>query len=575
VKLARWLLPGFTFLLAGVVTLWEFDQRTSPGPLHPAHAARTELGGNAGCRRCHGSGEQGIDAAACGKCHAAVLARVGSGRGLHGSAEASACADCHGEHHGAETRLLDARSFARAGVVDVAAYDHSDLPGFALTGQHRGLACRRCHPAADDLDPPAARYLGLTAACAGCHADPHHGAYGSGCAECHGQEHAFRDVPGFGHAVLPLRGGHAAVRCAGCHAENTERAVAALRQDPRPARTCDQCHRNPHLPEKVTLAPAALLLTQSGDCARCHRATAWDEARPTAAEHARLGFPLRRAHAGVECGACHGGPGSAPAYAGAAPSVDACGSCHGHPHRPELVRQATVTSGVGGGCAGCHSDAHLRFAEGTIGLAQHAFAGFALTAPHAGIACAKCHAGATTAERFPGRAPADCRACHRDVHRGQFDHEPRYGQCTACHEAARFSPHTFDVEAHARTAFALTGAHAAVGCTRCHAEVADGARMFHGTARACAACHDDPHVGQFAAGGRTDCARCHTTTSFTSSTFDHGRDSRFVLDATHRALACGQCHATMEVGGRRVRKYKPLGTLCGDCHVLDPARRRR
>lgn len=583
-RVSHWVVPLLTLALAGAVTFWEFDQRAAPGPLHPAHESRVELHGVAGCRHCHGSGADAVDAGACGVCHVAVLAQLGTERGIHGSlpeSQARTCAACHSEHHGAGTRLLGAHSFALAGVPDVARYDHAQIPGFGLSGRHDRLACSDCHPHAADASAPPARYLGLTQACTGCHEDPHRGRFGVGCAECHGQEGAFRAAPAFRHDALPLRDGHAAVACASCHVEGGAHGVAALRTTPQPARACDRCHQDPHAAasgvDSLSNSLPSLRRVDTHDCARCHTATRWRDGAVTATTHAELGF--------------------------------------------------------------------------------------ALTAPHDDVACAKCHAGESRAERFPGRAPTDCRACHRDPHAGQFDHEPRYGQCTACHASERFTPPSFDLTAHARTSFPLTGAHEGVGCTLCHGSMRGDARMFHGTAQACAACHRDvhagafdragaprevagrrgcarchgteaftpvtagafdhgawtghalvgaharldctlchersatstaggrrlgpaagracadchadPHLAQFAVGGRTDCARCHGETSFSGSHFDHQRDSAFTLDETHRGLACVQCHRPTVVGGRRVVKYKPLGVRCGDCHVLDNGKVRR
>jgi hypothetical protein len=87
----------------------------------------------------------------------------------------------------------------------------------------------------------------------------------------------------------------------------------------------------------------------------------------------------------------------------------------------------------------------------------------------------------------------------------------------------------------------------------------------------CADCHADPHVGQFASAGRTDCARCHTNTNaFDVPGFDHAKDTRFALDAQHARLACSACHHTTQLpGGLTTVRYKPLGTACIDCHAAE------
>lgn len=643
-KAARWLLP-LVSLLVVVWLSWPHlrGAGTGPGPLHPAHAAVPALAGGAACEACHRPGA-GIDENGCLRCHEAIDRQRASGAGLHGALGAAVlarCERCHSEHHGDVVPLLAPHAFPRAGVADPQRYDHAHVP-FALAGVHRDLACTRCHPHADDAAPPAGgRFLGLSQQCTACHADEHRGAFGGDCAACHGQERAFRDAPGFTHRGLPLAGAHARVACTICHPAGSVHDLAVAPATPPPARGCRDCHADPHGGAGV---PTALRLPDAADCARCHAATAWRDARPDAAAHARLGFPLLGAHANANCASCHGDARATPRWTGTAPASDDCAACHAHAHGDALL--------AAGACAGCHAAGDATFAAGRITPAQHAAAGFPLAPPHAAVDCARCHAGATHGERFPGRDAADCRACHADPHDRQFDDQPAWRQCTACHAPTHFQPHAFGPAAHAATAFPLDGAHAAVGCSGCHRDVQQGVRRFHGTTAACAdchadvhrgvfdrpgrpraldgrsgcarchdpaawapvartfehglwtgyelvgahqrvacaschpgqavapgagrlgpaagtdctACHADPHLGQFARDGRTECARCHGATSWGELQFDHQRDSRFPLDATHRALPCSACHRGLDVGGRTVVRWRPLGHACGDCH---------
>jgi hypothetical protein len=207
-------------------------------------------------------------------------------------------------------------------------------------------------------------------------------------------------------------------------------------------------------------------------------------------------------------------------------------------------------------------------------LAQHALTGFALSAPHTKVECAQCHKGTDYAQRYPGRASGDCRACHQDTHRGQFDHDPRYAQCTACHVPTTFRPHAFDLAAHERTPFPLTGSHQAVACQLCHKEeLAPNVRAFHGQKGACSDCHVDVHHGKFdaagrpvAVGGRTGCQRCHDTQAFTPvATFDHRLWTGYPLEGAHQRVECTGCHAPQTQGGER-RLGPPAGTRCADCH---------
>ena len=96
----------------------------------------------------------------------------------------------------------------------------------------------------------------------------------------------------------------------------------------------------------------------------------------------------------------------------------------------------------------------------------------------------------------------------------------------------------------------------------------------------CADCHADPHRGQFERLGRTDCARCHkSTTQFGTLSFRHNLDSRFQLGDQHAKVPCASCHKAEKVEGVEVVRYKPLPTECVSCHGREeggaPFRRRR
>lgn len=575
-KWARWLLPMASLAVVLWLT-WRDVQgaRTAPGPLHPAHAAVASLAQGAACAACHRPGA-GIDADGCIRCHAAIGAQRSAGVGLHGRMPAdqlARCEACHGEHHGAEAPLIAPHAFARAGVADPARYDHAQV-AFGLGGAHARLACSKCHAHADDAIPPAGgRFLGLRQDCVACHDDAHRGAYGGDCASCHGQEQPWATAAAFEHAAFPLADAHAGKACAACHAAGG--AGDLTRPRGAAARACRDCHADPHGGSGA--AATALRLADTADCARCHATTTWRVARPDVGAHAALGFALAGAHATAACASCHGDGATATRWRGDAPAEAACARCHAqHPHREAVLAAARAVAGPADGCADCHRAADQRWADGRMTAAQHVATGMPLVAPHADVACAKCHAAPTWSERFPGRAASDCRSCHRDVHGGQFADEAKYAQCTACHDASHWSPHRFGVAAHAQTAWPLTGAHEAVACQRCHAQPAGAPRAFHGTPTACVACHRDVHGGAFDGGGRPavvegrrDCARCHDTSAFAPAIapFDHALWTGYALAGAHAAAACAACHAPTADGSRRLGPAP--GRACADCHA-DP-----
>jgi hypothetical protein len=267
--------------------------------------------------------------------------------------------------------------------------------------------------------------------------------------------------------------------------------------------------------------------------------------------------PLSRVHQALEgarnCRSCHGARG-----------VEArlCLTCH-------TALGQRIASGKGlharpeyrAGCERCHVEHQGREFElifwGQAGRASfdHAQAGFPLQGRHATLGCESCH----KSRSFLGLSPG-CASCHQDPHRGQF--APR--GCADCHDAQRWKPPPrFD---HARTAFPLTGAHAAVACASCHKAAAGGAVQFKGTPhQTCASCHRDPHANRM--GPR--CESCHNTASFSRiepGRFDHGR-TRFPLTGLHQKVACAGCHARGPAGAM---KFQGLAfQTCASCHA-DP-----
>lgn len=576
---ARWASLA-SLVLVLLVTWWQLDGAgVGPGPLHPAHRALPALAGGASCTACHVVGG-GVDAAGCIACHHPIGEQIERGAGLHGALgarRARDCAACHGEHHDDATPLIAPHAFRRAGFGREATFAHGHVT-FELTGAHDALSCEACHAGAGAAEPPAGgRFIGLSQRCASCHDDPHAGAFGARCADCHGQEKPWSLASRFRHDGLPLANAHQSVACAQCHPATGSRSVAALTDAPQPARGCADCHDDPHGGGTLT---TSLRLAATSDCRRCHDDKGWRGARVTPAEHAALGFALRGAHAQANCAACHGGPAVAPAWTeGGVPAVADCARCHEHPHSVELVAAAVARRGPSTGCGGCHESDDEAFSAGTMPAPLHAAIGFPLTAPHGDVACGQCHGGADRAERFPGRAPADCRACHGDAHDGQFDSAPRrHGQCTDCHLPTAFHPARFDASMHAKTAFPLTGAHDAVACRSCHRQAAGEARRFRGTPRACEDCHSDVHAGRFdgpglprRVAGETGCARCHDTRAFapTKRAFDHALWTGHELTGRHAGLECGACHPPRDRGAAGGRLGPAPGARCADCHA-DP-----
>ncbi|MCC6672606.1 MAG: cytochrome c3 family protein [Planctomycetes bacterium] len=549
----------------------------------------------------------------CVACHRRAEARVLAQGEQRYLGLTQRCADCHEDkHRGALGEDCAACHGQELPFPQVAALEHD--PRFPLRGGHAGRACRDCHAAegGHSLEALASRReRGDTVpvrACASCHANPHAPdaqgvaagtrrlvlARSEECGRCHGTER-FADVR-FGadeHRAIGvvLVGAHAQAACTGCHGPERADRLAAAPERAAILGRCTECHASPHRPGYVAAATAGAGSGPDAACARCHdpaRAT-WQEVDEAAARAAHVGvsFALAAPHAKVACSGCHAGTGVAAAPAGAAVAgfaarypgreADACQSCHADPHRGQFAKGAFA----GQGCLSCH--ARTGFVPPEFSLAQHARTAFPLDGAHAATPCTACHgtsAEAGGARSFAG-TPTRCDACHRDAHGGAFERKGvpqrvagREG-CARCHDTEAFRPVRAAFDHAAWTGYDLRGAHKRAACAGCHP--ADPARPgIYGrpASRECASCHVDPHAGQFRSGPRNDCARCHAEDEmWRRPHFDHGRDARFRLDATHARLACSACHKAYELPeGGQVIRYRPLGTACADCH--DPRRLR-
>ena len=549
----------------------------SPGPLSKAHA---NLEGLTNCTKCHVAGSK-LSPDTCLKCHEELKDRIAHKRGFHGRlapAEQS-CNKCHHEHQGRDFKLVDWGKEGEKG------FDHART-GFALKGKHAQVSCEKCHeerPVSDAAvralrEKGRKTFLGAPAQCSSCHFDEHRGQLGTSCAKCH-NETSWKPAPGFSHAKtdFPLLGKHARVECAKCHQSLTDaRAQKAGPLKPRSATfltfkpvahgSCTDCHKDPHEGRL------------GANCTSCHTVDDWREVRGTSgarAFHEKTRYPLRGAHLEVKCKSCHGPfPGIKAVFKGM--RFAQCTDCHVDAHVGQLGIPAPS-------CEKCHSISSFRPAS--FDAAKHK--GYPLEGGHAVVSCAACHKqdASLAARAAPLRAfiekrgrgdtisltsfhpPGDqrrCDTCHSDPHRGQFAGRVKQSGCADCHQVSAFSDVRFD---HAReSAYPLTGAHASVACGACHFADAGGVVRYKGLRTECAACHADPHAGQFTG---VRCEQCHETSAFKKVAFVHRPPwTEFELQGKHADVRCESCHREVEVGGSaRVRRYRGVPTTCAGCHV--------
>ncbi|MBK9386386.1 MAG: hypothetical protein IPN34_16360 [Planctomycetes bacterium] len=491
------------------------------------------------------------------------------------AAPEQSCALCHTARHESFT----ASNVERARELHAAS-------GFALEAPHAQLECAACHAGKEGAQGFAQRYPGRASRdCAACHGDPHDGQFADGpfardtCTDCHAATHfapSRFDTELHARASFALEGKHRAVSCTECHPPAATGVIAERLFSAAP-HTCAACHVDPH---------AGSLDARAGErgCTSCHDLHGFAPSRFDLAAHAATRFALTGAHEQVACSACH------PQRAGSTTPGDrvlagaptACASCHVDPHGGQFAAVGASTTD----CARCHET--TSFQRSAFTEEEHARAGFALTGAHRAVSCDRCHTEVATPNgvqrRFRG-TPQQCDACHADVHRGRFARAelPRVveGQsgCARCHDTASFRAVERARFDHALwTDYRLVGQHARATCEQCHAPDPDprAARRLGLAPNACADCHADPHAGQFRVDGRNDCARCHAESAARfelRASFDHDRDTRFALDASHAKLACSACHVAQPLSeGAKVVRYRPLGQRCEDCHAT-PKRR--
>lgn len=568
------LVNALAFSLAGVPDRTKFDHRQVGFTMEGVHLSLA-------CTECHPNAD-------------AVLVPEGQKRFVGLSQN---CASCHDDPHGGRMQVGCASCHDQQSFQNRFANGHAQW--LSLDGAHAEVQCRQCHEANTPHALEAMRAGSHAAAaarqCADCHETPHGKPFLAGnaaaaggdpkavCATCHPL-----DIPKFTDLRVSItaeqhaQGGfslakpHDAVACAACH---TPGKPYAERHTGRGPDDCKSCHEDPHGGQFAT-GPFA-----ERGCVSCHERTHFAPHGFDRDHHAKTKLPLDGKHAEADCSKCHADP-QPDQPRQFANTPHRCEQCHTDAHRKAFpIDAAPLASNPRGACAECHrtnafADVdHTKFDHGK-------WTGFTIAGAHAQIECKDCHepmprpddTGRTFGRiahrenRFVG-----CVTCHADVHEGIFEREKvptavdgRTG-CERCHDTASFRalPHGFDHGAF--TGFALTGMHGRLQCVSCHPALtepdAKGRTWAHAKGGDCQDCHADRHQGQFERLGKSDCSRCHkSTTTFATLSFRHNLDSRFPLHEAHQKVACAGCHKLEPINGVEVVRYRPLPVECVSCH---------
>ena len=298
------------------------------------------------------------------------------------------CIDCHKKNDKHKGRLGDncQSCHNEENWAQVRTFDHQKTK-FPLTGAHVQVACANCHP--------NEKYKGIPTVCASCHQlqDVHHGHYGAKCENCHNSQ-KWKTVH-FNHAKtkFPLHGAHASVKCEGCHTGDLYRdklgttCISCHKKDDahkgQLGVNCQQCHNETAWRKKVAydhdltrfplLGKHAIVPceechkstsfkdTQTGcsschrdthhegtlgsNCGTCHSPNGWNRWR---FDHDKqTNFPLKDAHAGLACSACHREKNVAKISL-----PDTCYSCH--------ASDDAHQGNFGRACEKCHNTRSFR-----------------------------------------------------------------------------------------------------------------------------------------------------------------------------------------------------------------------
>jgi hypothetical protein len=504
----------------------------SPGELAKVHS---NLEGMSNCTKCHTIGAK-ISNSKCLACHIEIKERIDKQKGYHASADVKGkeCAKCHNDHHGKNFQIIK---------FNASAFQHS-LTGFLLEGAHGKQTCNKCHIAKfisnKKLQAKPHTYLGLNTECVSCHTDYHQNTLTGSCTKCHGQE-AFKPALKFSHAnsKFQLIGKHQSVACLKCHRMETKAGKPFQKFAGVSFSNCTSCHTDVHQNKF------------GQNCKQCHSENSFHSIKNSGSfDHSKTRFMLEGKHANVMCASCHKTKFTDPL------KFDNCTDCHSDYHKGQFAKSENSPD-----CIKCHTV--NGFSPSNFTIENHSQCNFKLQGAHVATACFECHH--KQKDWSFRNVGANCVDCHQNIHKSTISQKYFPNEdCKACHSENSWSELSFD---HSKTNFQLTGVHSKIGCKACHFDMkkpVNQQQKFAGLSESCNNCHSDKHNKQFEVNGVTDCNRCHATSTWKASGFNHN-NTAFKLDGQHSKLACSKCHKPAE--NEKVIQYKIKKFKCEDCHT--------
>ncbi|MFZ6819281.1 cytochrome c3 family protein [Undibacterium sp. Ji22W] len=359
------------------------------------------------------------------------------------------------------------------------------------------------------------------------------------CKSCH-TEHKGRgtkitilDKPHFDHKKtdFPLLGKHKEIqKCESCHIGKAKFREASM--------LCNDCH------QKID-HDKGHRGSLGKQCENCHNETTWKE---TKFDHEKTKFSLLGGkHKEVKCQSCH-----IDRIYNTAPKD--CYSCHKQDDQDKGHKGRFSTK-----CDSCHSDKGWK----TIKFNHNIDTQYPLKGKHLNSKCDSCH----TPERgnvFRQKLSSKCVDCHKkdDQDKG---HKGVLGEkCDSCHNERGWKTTSFD---HDTTHFPLRDKHQDAKCDSCHIGGVSGKNAKLKLEKDCVSCHrkDDQSKGHKGRYG-SKCESCHTEKAWKASTFNHNRETKFILKDKHLATKCDACHV-VERG--QLYQASKLSAACVSCHKKD------
>jgi hypothetical protein len=602
----------------GIISL---QAQLSPGPLSSAHA---HLSGMTECLNCHTWGNKDISPK-CLDCHKPIQNRVNEEKGFHGKLDDKNCALCHTDHLDRDFKMIhwepskDAFDHKKTGyeidgkhidikcedchkkdlilakdVIEYAesikplemiehtflglgtecadchkdvhdgefkekkcqdchttkawenvlkTFDHKKDTQYPLTGAHEKVECEKCHTEKQaKVDKYEAMRFSVAQydQCTDCHKDVHNGEFKEKkCQDCHATKSWESVLKTFDHkkdTKFPLKGAHEKVECEKCHKEKQAKVdkYQAMLFSVTKYTQCTDCHKDEHNG------------SFGQNCLECHNEKSFKvDNKSKSFNHDKTKYPLLGKHQKVECKKCHK---IEKAFTDKT-TYDQCLDCHEDYHKGAFSKSKKGTS-----CEGCHNV--QGFTPPLFGIIQHKEARFQLDGAHLAQPCVFCHLKDNKSKYYWEKI--DCEACHENAHGKQFSrYYKEENWCSRCHDTSEWNTLKFS---HEKTDFPLTGKHIEITCESCHKPV-DSIIQYEGNKKTCVSCHDDMHAKQLEA---KTCDKCHSTTQWPITKFDHKKNTEFELDGQHKDLQCGQCHK-LDVTISTIR-FKPINHKCQDCH---------